>query len=128
VAVNRKGEAGAFTDTLDKPIDGIGREWAAPLGCKHKAAVGELPAQLPERPDLVAAERALNRSAKLLRPCDGNGRAISTPPLDGGHESTTMTERQSRNIAASRTSFATPTTLPWRMSTSRRSLDTRAIS
>jgi hypothetical protein len=23
----------------------------------------------------------LNRSAKLLRPCDGNCRAISTPPL-----------------------------------------------
>jgi hypothetical protein len=34
---------------------------------------------------------------------------------------------QSRNIAASRTSFATPTVSLWRMSTSRRRLDTRAL-
>jgi hypothetical protein len=42
---------------MRQPIDGVGREWAAPLGRKNEAAVRELPAQLPECPDLVATER-----------------------------------------------------------------------
>jgi hypothetical protein len=55
--MDRKGEAGAGTDALDEPVDGVGRERTAALGGKDERTVGELPAQLTQRPDLVAAER-----------------------------------------------------------------------
>jgi hypothetical protein len=42
VAVNREIEAGAFTDALDEPIDGIRREWAAPFRRENVVGVREL--------------------------------------------------------------------------------------
>jgi hypothetical protein len=86
--MDRKGEAGAGTDALDEPVDGVGRERTAALGGKDERTVGELPAQLTQRPDLVAAERVracvpfLARRAwsVALRPsstCDHSRSAIS---------------------------------------------------
>jgi hypothetical protein len=37
-------KARALTDALYKPIDRVGSEWSAALGCKYEAAIGELPA------------------------------------------------------------------------------------
>jgi hypothetical protein len=53
LAVNREDEAGALTNALDQPVDGVGRERAAPLGREDEATVWELPMKLPEYPDLV---------------------------------------------------------------------------
>ena len=38
--VDRKGEAGALADALDKAIDGIGGEWGATFGFEDVAAAG----------------------------------------------------------------------------------------
>ena len=65
MTVNREDEAGALTDALNQPIDGICCERAAPFGRKDEAAVGELPAQLPKRLDFVASERVHRRLAVL---------------------------------------------------------------
>ena len=51
VAVNREGKAGTLANALDQPINGVGRERAAPLGREDEATVGKLPAQLPECPN-----------------------------------------------------------------------------
>ena len=56
VAVNRESEAGTLANALYQPIDRVGRERAARLGREDGAAVRELPAQLPECPDLVVAD------------------------------------------------------------------------
>ena len=55
--MDREIETRALANALDQAIDGVRGERSAPLGRKDEATVGELPAQLPECPDLVAAER-----------------------------------------------------------------------
>jgi hypothetical protein len=50
-------EAGALAYALDKAVDGVRGEWPAALGGEHQSAVRELPAQLAQCPDLIAAER-----------------------------------------------------------------------
>ena len=62
VAVDLEREAGALAYALDKAIDSVRRERAAALGREHKAAIGELPLQLAQGPDFVAAQR-MHRSA-----------------------------------------------------------------
>jgi hypothetical protein len=57
VAVNREGEAGTLANTLDQPIDRVWCERAAPLGREDEATIRELPAQVPECPDLIAPQR-----------------------------------------------------------------------
>jgi hypothetical protein len=52
--VNRKGEASARADALDQPIVSVRRERAAALSREHEGAVGGLPSQLAQRPNLVA--------------------------------------------------------------------------
>jgi hypothetical protein len=53
--VERK--AGALANALNQPLDRVWRERPARLGRKDEATVGELPAQFPECPHLVASER-----------------------------------------------------------------------
>jgi hypothetical protein len=65
VGVDRKGESGAGTDTLDQPVDGVGCERTAALGGEYERAAGELPAQLAQGADLVAAVRVRARLAVL---------------------------------------------------------------
>jgi hypothetical protein len=67
VTVNQEGKAGALTDALYQPIDGVWCEWAAPFGRKDEATVRELPAQLPQCSDLVSTERVYGRLAVLTR-------------------------------------------------------------
>jgi hypothetical protein len=43
VAVNREGEPRTLANALDRPIDSVARERAAPLGRKDAATVRELP-------------------------------------------------------------------------------------
>jgi hypothetical protein len=69
VNVNRKGEACALANALDQAVDGVGRERSAALGGEHERAILGLPAQLAERPHLVAAQRVRARLA-VLRPAD----------------------------------------------------------
>jgi len=55
VAMNREIKAGAPTDALDQPIGGVWRERTAALGREDVARVRDLPVELAQRPDLVAA-------------------------------------------------------------------------
>ena len=57
VRVDREIEASALAKPFDVPVNRVRSERAAPLSREDEAAVRELPAQLPECPDLVATER-----------------------------------------------------------------------
>jgi hypothetical protein len=50
VTVNWEGKAGTLANTLDKPIDGVGCERAAPLGRKDEARVLETAGAAPGVP------------------------------------------------------------------------------
>jgi hypothetical protein len=77
--MNQEGKGGTLANTLNKPIDGVRCERAAPLGCKDEATVGELPAQLPQCAELVATERMHRRLAVLdTRTCKEAERPNST--------------------------------------------------
>jgi hypothetical protein len=41
--MHREGEASPFTDALDQPIHGVGREGTASFGGEYEATVGQLP-------------------------------------------------------------------------------------
>ena len=55
--MNLEREAGTLADALYKAIDGIRGKRAAALGGEHKGTIRELAPQLPQCPQLVAAER-----------------------------------------------------------------------
>ena len=77
--MNQEGKGGTLANTLNKLIDGVRCERAAPLGCKDEATVGELPAQLPQCAELVATERMHRRLAVLdTRTCKEAERPNST--------------------------------------------------
>jgi hypothetical protein len=68
VGVDRKGEFGAAADALDQPVDGVGGERTAALGCEDEARVRGLPPQLAQHSHLVAAERVPADFADLSAP------------------------------------------------------------
>jgi hypothetical protein len=64
--MNREGESRTLANALDQLIDSVWCERAAPVGRKNEAAVGELAAQLPECPDLVAPRLVAVDSTMLI--------------------------------------------------------------
>jgi hypothetical protein len=68
VGVDREGHLGARADSLDQPVHVCRREGAAALGREHERRVRELAAELPQRPNLVAAKRVHRRLAVLQPP------------------------------------------------------------
>ena len=67
-ACTLEGQSGARDYALDKPIDGVRSERPAALSGKDVTAIGKLPAQLPQCPQLVAAERVNGWLAILEAP------------------------------------------------------------
>ena len=68
VGMHLEGHSGARAYALDKPIDGVRSERPAALSGKDVTAIGKLPAQLPQCPQLVAAERVNGWLAILEAP------------------------------------------------------------
>jgi hypothetical protein len=77
VAVNLEREAGALTDALYKPIEGVGRERPAALGGEHIPAVGILPVKLAQRPEFVTTN-GVSRGLAVLRAADVE-RGVAAP-------------------------------------------------
>jgi hypothetical protein len=58
--------AGALADPLDQAVDGIRGERATAFGGEDEPAVGELPAQLAERPDPCAVTPSTTEAIRGL--------------------------------------------------------------